>query len=105
MTEMGDNVSLRRIEADAEITPSLVKKSARRFVWSHMGVGYLIAMGFVLLGFLFELVFRSHEWLIGAFGVILIFGLIFPINMWRTLESNGLSRLGQMKKPWVHFIF
>ena len=32
-------------------------------------------------------------------------GLIFPISMWRNLECERLSRLGQMEKPWVHFIF
>jgi YcxB-like protein len=107
MLEKIDDVSSPtwRIEANAEITQALVKKSTRRFVWCQYGVGYLVAMGFVLLGFLSELVFGDREWLLGAFGVILGLGLIFPISMWRNLEIANLSLLEKMEKPWVHFVF
>jgi len=94
-----------RVEANVEITRALVKKSTQRFVWCQWGVGYLFAMGFVLLGFLCELVVGGREWLLGAFGVILGLGLIFPISMWRNLEIANLSLLEKMEKPWAHFVF
>jgi hypothetical protein len=99
------NVPTWRVEADAEITRTLVKKSARGFVWRQLGVGYLIAVGILLLCLLCLIAIRDYGWLTGALGVIVGLCLIFPISMWRNLESERLSRLGQMEKPLVHFVF
>jgi hypothetical protein len=92
-------------EIIAEFTPEMIKAVSRRFVMRYLGIVYFIIMAIATVAFLYEVFHGEKDWMIGAVGAIIGFGILFPLLLWWKTERGGLNRLRRMPSPLVKFIF